>query len=123
MIRFMGLFTLIPITLLLTLGFFVNFAASKTEDSMLKSFSKVLSWLIHICAILIAIVGLFIIITGRHPLMMMMERMHERGGWMMREEMMKGEQEGCGMNKMESKEMKKGETMPVKKEMKSMMQK
>lgn len=68
MIRFSGLFTLIPATLLLTISFFVKFALTKVEKPGLRKFGKFVAALLWLSAGLILLVGIYILVTGHHPL-------------------------------------------------------
>lgn len=73
--RFVGLFTIIPTTLLLTVSFFVLFALRKMETNGLKTFGYVVVVLLWISSVLVFSAGIYTISTGRHPLMSMMHRM------------------------------------------------
>lgn len=68
MIRFTGLFTIIPATILLTISFFVLLAAGRTDAAGLKKFGKIVAILLWISAGLVLLMGLYIIMTGQHPL-------------------------------------------------------
>jgi len=73
MIRFTGLFAIIPATVLLTISFFVLFTLTKVENTGLKKFGKCVAVLLWIAAGLIVLGGLFILVTGHHPMIEMMK--------------------------------------------------
>jgi len=60
-----GLFPLTPAILLLTVSFFVLFAASKTDSKALKTFGTTIAVLLWIIAGLMLILTLYIGITGK----------------------------------------------------------
>ncbi len=70
MFRFMGLFALFPITMTLTISFFVLFTREKTASSRLRSFAWVVVVLLWLCAALALICGIVALSTGRSPWMM-----------------------------------------------------
>jgi hypothetical protein len=73
--RLVGLFTIIPATLLLTISFFVLFSLRKIETEGLKAFGYVITTLLWVGAALVFSAGVYIISTGRHPMMGMMQQM------------------------------------------------
>jgi succinate-acetate transporter protein len=74
MFRLIGLFALFPITITLTISFFVLFTREKTTSKRLQSFAGVVAVLLWLCAALALIGGLVVLSTGRTPCMM-----HGRG--------------------------------------------
>jgi len=72
MFRFFGLFTIIPATVLLTISFFVLFARTRVESPGLKKFGMLAAALLWVSAGLVLLVGLYILATGHHPLLNMM---------------------------------------------------
>ena len=70
MFRLIGLFALFPITITLTISFFVLFAREKTASSRLRSFAGVVAVLLWLCATLALIGGIVVLSTGRGPWMM-----------------------------------------------------
>jgi hypothetical protein len=86
-IRFLGVFTIVPTTILLTISFFVLFALRKVEQQGLKAFGYVIAVLLWISAALIFGVGLYTITTGQHPMMPMMQEMM-KGSMMGQQQMM-----------------------------------
>jgi len=73
--RLLGVFTIIPITGLLTVSFFVLFAIRKTDLKSLKIFGYIIAVLLWISAVLVLAAGIYTVSTGRHPMMPMMEQM------------------------------------------------
>jgi len=57
--NFMWLFSLIPVTGLLTVSFFVLFALQKVESKKLKSFGRVIAMLLWICAALVLLTVIY----------------------------------------------------------------
>ncbi|MFH0802263.1 MAG: hypothetical protein V2A78_07745 [bacterium] len=72
MFRFFGLFTLIPATVLLTISFFVLFTRTRVDSPGLKKFGMLAATLLWVSAGLILLAGLYILVTGHHPLFNMM---------------------------------------------------
>jgi hypothetical protein len=68
MLRVTGIFTLIPATLLLTLSFFVLFAADKAARERVRTFGRCVAGLLCASAALVLGMGLYILVTGHHPL-------------------------------------------------------
>ena len=73
--RILGLFALIPVSLLLTVSFFILFALRKTEVQGLKAFGYVTAALVWVAALLVFSSGVYIISTGRPPMPCMMQNM------------------------------------------------
>ncbi len=67
MIRFMGFFTIIPASVLLAISFFVLFALIKIESPPLKNLGRIVAVLLWISAALLLLMGLYILVTGHHP--------------------------------------------------------
>jgi succinate-acetate transporter protein len=70
MFRLIGLFALFPITMTLTISFFVLFARERTTNSRLRSFAGVVAVLLWLCAALALFGGIAILSTGHGPRMM-----------------------------------------------------
>jgi len=70
MFRLIGLFALFPITMTLTISFFVLFTREKTTDPRLRSFAGVVAVLLWLCAALALFGGIVVLSTGRGPCMM-----------------------------------------------------
>jgi hypothetical protein len=73
--RLLGLFAVIPVSLLLALSFFVLFTLRKVDTERLKEFGYAVAVLLWISAFLIACMGAYVIATGRHPMLGMMQEM------------------------------------------------
>ncbi len=67
MFRLVGLFALFPITMTLTISFFVLFARERTASSRLRSFASVVVVLLWLCAALALIGGIVALSTGLSP--------------------------------------------------------
>ena len=81
--RLLGLVAIIPISMLLTVSFFVLFAVRKVETKALKTFGYVVAALLWAAATVVFLVGLYVVITGKHPMMEMMRQMMQTKGQMM----------------------------------------
>ena len=66
-VRFLGLFALIPATVLLTISFFVLVVARKIESHALKVFGYVVAAFLWLGVTLIVTAGMLVIATGRSP--------------------------------------------------------
>ncbi|MFH0839126.1 MAG: hypothetical protein V1893_02965 [Candidatus Omnitrophota bacterium] len=89
--RAMGVFSIIPATIFLTISFFVLFAnRNKAESSALKVFGYVVTTLLWCCAFLVLTAGIYTISTGKCAMMKMMRQM----GCSMKQGMMEEEQRG-----------------------------
>ncbi len=77
MFRLMGVFAIIPTTMLLTVSFFVLFTSRKIESSGLKAFGWVVIALLWLGALLTFSMGVYTISTVRHPMMKFMHEMKE----------------------------------------------
>lgn len=64
-IRICGLYTIIPMSLLLTICFFVLFAAGKTECQKLKKFGLFVVSLLMVSAFLVLLIGISATIFGK----------------------------------------------------------
>jgi hypothetical protein len=72
--RLLGLFAIIPTTLLMTVSFFVLFAIRKIEEQGLKTFGYVIIGLLWFAAFLVFSLGVYAVSSGRHPIMEMMKQ-------------------------------------------------
>lgn len=72
--RALGLFALIPATVLLTISFFVLVTIQKIEKVGLKAFGYVVTSLLWVAALLVFSTGIYTLSTGR---CIMQGRMHE----------------------------------------------
>lgn len=85
--RFLGLVAIIPISLLLTVSFFVLVAARKVDSKGLKAFGYAITALLWAAALIVLSIGVYVAITGKHPLMEMMVQMMQAKGQMMHQMM------------------------------------
>ncbi|MCG6535067.1 MAG: hypothetical protein L7F78_10310 [Syntrophales bacterium LBB04] len=65
MFRLIGLFALFPITMTLTISFFVLFTREKTTDRRLRVFAIVVAALLWLCAALAFFGGIAVLSGGR----------------------------------------------------------
>lgn len=86
--RLLGLFAIIPVTLLLTVSFFVLFTLRKVENEGLKAFGYVIAVLLWIAAAIVFSAGFYVIATGKHPMMPMMRQMMQMKSPMPQQQMM-----------------------------------
>lgn len=85
----MGLFSIIPMTILLAISFFVLFTAQKITSKGLQGFGWVIAVLLWVCAIFVFSVGVYTMSTGYNPMMYpMQEMMRGRAPWMMKDRYM-----------------------------------
>lgn len=68
--KLLGLFSVIPATIFLTLSFFVLFTLRKIEIKGLQAFGYVIVALLWLSAALFLSCGIYVLVTGRHPLCM-----------------------------------------------------
>lgn len=74
MVRYIGLFSIIPTALLLTISFFVLVTLNKVNLKNLRAFGIAIVILLWISAALLLSVGIYTVITGQHPIMHMMQK-------------------------------------------------
>ncbi|MCX5749320.1 MAG: hypothetical protein NTZ10_03640 [Candidatus Saganbacteria bacterium] len=63
----MGVYCIIPVTIYLTISFFVLFVVGKTDSKNLKIFGNVIAVLLWVSALLILIAGIWMMTTGDRP--------------------------------------------------------
>lgn len=86
--RFMGIFAIVPATMILTVSFFVLFAIKKTEEKGLKTFGYVITGMLWFCAVVVFSAGIFVMASGNRMCCptgkgMRFERMgHNKMPWM-----------------------------------------
>lgn len=73
--RLIGLFAIIPTTVLLTISFFVLYTLRRTDTQGLKAFGYVIVALLWLAALLVFSAGIYTVSTGRHPMKCMMQEM------------------------------------------------
>jgi len=75
--RLIGLFAIIPTTVLLTISFFVLYTLRKPDTQGLKAFGYVIAALLWLSALLVFSAGIYTLSTGKHPLACIMRQMHK----------------------------------------------
>jgi hypothetical protein len=71
--RMGGLIALVPVAVLLTISFFVLLVLRKLDSDGLKAFGYAVVALLWVCAALIFGIGVYTMVSGRHPMMDMMQ--------------------------------------------------
>jgi len=74
-----GVFSIIPTTLILTVSFFVLMAVRKAETQRLKVFGYVIAALLWACAALVLAMGIYTLVQGGCPFMKYMNKCSMRG--------------------------------------------
>jgi len=69
MARLLGLGMIVPLSIILTVSFFVLFALRKVDASGLKAFGFVVAALLWLSALLVFSGGIYTLSTGRCPIM------------------------------------------------------
>jgi hypothetical protein len=77
--RLLGVFSIVPATVLLTAAFLVFWAVRKVDVEGLKSFGRIIGLLFCASACLVYSVGVFAVITGKHPMLEMERCMMPQG--------------------------------------------
>ncbi|MFA5287509.1 MAG: hypothetical protein WC394_04500 [Candidatus Omnitrophota bacterium] len=75
--RVMGLYAIVPTTLVLTISFFVLFVLREVKSNVLKVFGYVIAALLWLSALLIFSAGIYTLATGRCPMQKMMMQKQE----------------------------------------------
>ena len=75
MAKLMGLAVVVPVTILLTVSFFVLFSLRKVEGVALKAFGYVIAALLWLSALLALSGGIYTLSTGRCPMMTALHQM------------------------------------------------
>ncbi|MDD5005174.1 MAG: hypothetical protein PHS93_01560 [Candidatus Omnitrophica bacterium] len=86
MFKFLGIFTVIPATVLLAISFFVLLTVYKLKKGGLKVFGQVIAVLLWLAAALVFSVGMYSVLVGRCPMRGQMP--HRMGDMMMNQQMM-----------------------------------
>jgi glucan phosphoethanolaminetransferase (alkaline phosphatase superfamily) len=91
MVRYLGLFTIIPATILLAISFFVLVVLNKLTSKELKRFAIFIVILLWFSSVLLVSLGMYIVTTGKHPMFqmhkeMMKDMMMHKGAMMMRQQ-------------------------------------
>jgi hypothetical protein len=91
--RLIGLFAIIPATVLLTISFFVLVVIQRIEKPGLKAFGYVVASLLWLGVLIAGSAGIYTLATGRPPMMCMMQgKMREMMGQGMGPGMMGGKE-------------------------------
>lgn len=72
MTRLMGVYMLIPMTVMLTISFFVLFSVRKADVKGLKTFGMVIAALLWVCALVFLATGFWTLSTGKPPMVCQM---------------------------------------------------
>jgi len=126
--RLMGFFAVIPASILLTLSFFVLIALRKVEEKAVKTLGNIALVFLLAAATLVVLAGAHTLLTGKCPIMQMMQARQAimckgmmRGPMINKEEMMEKE---LMMHKMKMREkeqlMSKEELLNKKRKMMEM---
>jgi TRAP-type C4-dicarboxylate transport system permease small subunit len=73
------LFSLIPATFIVVLGYFILFSTTKSERAV-KTFSQILSIWVFVLAAFLPLAGAYATYAGLSPMESMMRSMHSRDG-------------------------------------------
>jgi len=77
--KLMGLLAIVPVTILLTISFFVLVTLRKNEAGALKVFGYVIAALLWVSAFMVLGTGLYTLSTGRCPMMVAMQQQMKAG--------------------------------------------
>jgi hypothetical protein len=72
--RLLGIYTFIPATIFLVISYFVMLTMQKIDNRGLKSFGNVVVFLLWFSALIIFLSGIYAIVTGRHPIVMIIHQ-------------------------------------------------
>ncbi len=72
--RLLGIYTIIPATIFFTISFFVMFISQKIQARGLKNFGNLVVFLLWFCALILFLSAVYAIITGRHPIVMIIHQ-------------------------------------------------
>lgn len=72
--RLLGMYTIIPATVFLTISFFVMFTLRQIDGRGFKIFGNLVIFLLWACALMIFLSGVYAVITGRHPIVMIIHQ-------------------------------------------------
>jgi hypothetical protein len=86
--RLLGLVAIIPASLLLTVSFFVLLTIGREKTKGLKAFGYVVVDLLWVATAIVISCGVYMIITGKHPMIQMMQQMMPMKHPMMQRPMM-----------------------------------
>jgi hypothetical protein len=72
--RLLGIYTIIPATVFLTISYFVMLTLRKVEGRGMKGFGNMVVFFLWVCALVIFLSGVYAIVTGRHPMVMIIHQ-------------------------------------------------
>lgn len=72
-IRFMGMFAIIPAAILLTISFFVLVVVHIIDKRELKIFGRTIAVFLWVAAALVFSTGLYVVLTAAHPITCVMK--------------------------------------------------
>ncbi len=72
--RLLGIYTIIPATVFLTISYFVMLTLRKVESRGFKNFGNLVIFFLWVCALVIFLSGVYAILTGRHPMVMIIHQ-------------------------------------------------
>lgn len=72
--RLLGMYTIIPATVFLTISFFVMVAIWKIDNRGLRIFGNLVVFLLWVCSLMLFLSGTYAVITGRHPIVMIIHQ-------------------------------------------------
>jgi hypothetical protein len=72
--RLLGMYTIIPATIFLTISYFVMLTLRKVESRGFKNFGNLVVFSLWVCALVIFLSGVYAIFTGRHPMVMIVHQ-------------------------------------------------
>jgi hypothetical protein len=71
-------FSLVPATLLVTIGYFVLFASTKAENGV-KAFGRILAIWIFLIALFPPVAGAYVTLSGQCPIEQILEKFQKHG--------------------------------------------
>ncbi|MDD5259707.1 MAG: hypothetical protein PHD29_07050 [bacterium] len=72
--RLLGIYTVIPATVFLTISYFVMLTLRKVENRGSRAFGNLVVFLLWVCALVIFLSGVYAMVTGRHPIVMIIHQ-------------------------------------------------
>lgn len=72
--RLLGIYTIIPATIFLTISYLVMLTLGKVESRGLRTLGNFVVFLLWVCALIIFLSGVYAIATGRHPMVMIIHQ-------------------------------------------------
>ncbi|MDD5491575.1 MAG: hypothetical protein PHV60_02705 [bacterium] len=72
--RLLGIYTIIPATIFLTISYLVMLTLGKVETKGLRILGNFVVFLLWVCALVIFLSGVYAMVTGRHPMVMIIHQ-------------------------------------------------